>query len=976
MTTKTILASVAKATFALATVVMMSAAFTACSSDKDDGGSSILPEAAPQTVTIDGVEKTVVRTEHIVRPNGNYEISLYLDNSGFEVVRMVMNKERHMYVDIDLTKKEEKTDEVYWTFEYKSGSTKLAGMSASSDPKSNGKRTFITGTLHASVNDGGKVDFMLKNGRVLDENDEQRTITINYSGETQMPDANSLIINGSNQKILKAEYKRNIYNRYTLLLYFSTDGQKVVEINLNGDKHFGPNINLAKTESEEIPFKKGGNWNVEFSELNSSNSLGASGSPRDERTFNSGNLVVTGDPGRGVSIRIENVSTYSKYEEVGNTLSLRYSGAMTFIPEEPQPDPKPNTFTLDKYNEYSIQLVEYEELGQNRYKFNLYTSTAKDQYVTFYLDESLHPGQDIDLTKKESKHDADYWLIDIYDEGSKLMAKASGNPNDNIQVFHTGTLSVRGNHYNELELTLKSGTLKDVNGDRRVITLHYKGKAIHKPLPPARQGYVTIDGVDKKILRAESRELDKGTYYIDLILSTNGKERINMVLNQNKHFNKNFDLSKAESYDGVDNYTINYFDANDKQVIYTNGNVSNFNTGILEVYNSVPKPGYTPVIKIENGRVRDTDGKVRTLTMYCKNRFTEAVLPDAPRGYVVLDGIKKPIVKAEYTRSRRYNEYWLHFYLDNAGSEVLRIDISKYLHTNKVTNLTYKETQHDGYPYWSVLYAKNNRWYIKTSGDPTDANLNTCLAGKLNIEGRINKSIYVDLSNGFVRNELKLLHTLTLRYLGKLTESANSEKFVEYIDLGLPSGLKWGTRNLGALDPEDVGDYYVWGETQSKTEFTWENFKWQGGFSSHGLPVASKYTKEKQRLDPADDAATVNLGIEYRMPDPLEIVELIDKCRWTWTTLNGANGYQILGPNGNTIFLPAGGYCSEKEKYNNTVEGHYNSREVHVYPASSIGVKFSKNKIECRTKKGIWGYPDEYQFMAMQWGLPVRAVRP
>ena len=97
MTTKTILASVAKATFALATVVMMSAAFTACSSDKDDGGSSILPEAAPQTVTIDGVEKTVVRTEHIVRPNGNYEISLYLDNSGFEVVRMVMNKERHMY---------------------------------------------------------------------------------------------------------------------------------------------------------------------------------------------------------------------------------------------------------------------------------------------------------------------------------------------------------------------------------------------------------------------------------------------------------------------------------------------------------------------------------------------------------------------------------------------------------------------------------------------------------------------------------------------------------------------------------------------------------------------------------------------------------------------------------------------------------------------------------------------------------------
>ena len=86
MTTKQFLASCAKATFALATVVMMSAVFTVCSSDNDDGGSSTLPEAAPQTVIIDGVEKTVVRSEHIARPNGNYEISLYLDNSSFEVV--------------------------------------------------------------------------------------------------------------------------------------------------------------------------------------------------------------------------------------------------------------------------------------------------------------------------------------------------------------------------------------------------------------------------------------------------------------------------------------------------------------------------------------------------------------------------------------------------------------------------------------------------------------------------------------------------------------------------------------------------------------------------------------------------------------------------------------------------------------------------------------------------------------------------
>ena len=33
----------------------------------------------------------------------------------------------------------------------------------------------------------------------------------------------------------------------------------------------------------------------------------------------------------------------------------------------------------------------------------------------------------------------------------------------------------------------------------------------------------------------------------------------------------------------------------------------------------------------------------------------------------------------------------------------------------------------------------------------------------------------------------------------------------EYVDLGLPSGTLWATRNVGADKPEDIGDYFAWG---------------------------------------------------------------------------------------------------------------------------------------------------------------------
>lgn len=147
---------------------------------------------------------------------------------------------------------------------------------------------------------------------------------------------------------------------------------------------------------------------------------------------------------------------------------------------------------------------------------------------------------------------------------------------------------------------------------------------------------------------------------------------------------------------------------------------------------------------------------------------------------------------------------------------------------------------------------------------------------------------------------------------------------VEYVDLGLPSGLKWAKCNLGASKPSEPGDHYAWGETDPKAEYTWATYKWMQAGQSEAKYI-TKYTiadgetggiwydssgafigDNKTALVAADDAATAKLGSPWRMPTIDEFQELIDKCTWTWTTQDGVNGYQVDGPNGNAIFLPAG----------------------------------------------------------------------
>ena len=143
-----------------------------------------------------------------------------------------------------------------------------------------------------------------------------------------------------------------------------------------------------------------------------------------------------------------------------------------------------------------------------------------------------------------------------------------------------------------------------------------------------------------------------------------------------------------------------------------------------------------------------------------------------------------------------------------------------------------------------------------------------------------------------------------------LTVRKNSPSAPEAVNLGL--SVKWASFNLGATKPEEYGDYYAWGETEPKADYSWATYKWCMGSKNTLTKYCTRseygyngFTDEKTVLDPEDDAAHVILGGNWRMPTKEEQDELRNKCSWEWTQVNGVNGQMVTGPNGNSIFLPA-----------------------------------------------------------------------
>ena len=118
-----------------------------------------------------------------------------------------------------------------------------------------------------------------------------------------------------------------------------------------------------------------------------------------------------------------------------------------------------------------------------------------------------------------------------------------------------------------------------------------------------------------------------------------------------------------------------------------------------------------------------------------------------------------------------------------------------------------------------------------------------------------------------------------------------------FIDLGL--NIKWSATNLGASVPEDYGNYYSWGETNTKSYYTSANYK----LINNDNISATQY-----------DPAKSKLGNQYRMPTQNEFIELMNRCDWQSYVYNNTPGYAVIG-NGNAIFIPAAGYINGSNLY-------------------------------------------------------------
>ena len=121
----------------------------------------------------------------------------------------------------------------------------------------------------------------------------------------------------------------------------------------------------------------------------------------------------------------------------------------------------------------------------------------------------------------------------------------------------------------------------------------------------------------------------------------------------------------------------------------------------------------------------------------------------------------------------------------------------------------------------------------------------------------------------------------------------------DLIDMGL--SVKWGSRNVGASDPGNDGDYFAWGETQTKETFLSDNYL---------------YNETPERLPLSADAASVNLGGSWRMPTREEFIELADDSRTMRESgvYKGRYGFMYISrKNGNRVFFPCAGYKNEDD---------------------------------------------------------------
>lgn len=224
------------------------------------------------------------------------------------------------------------------------------------------------------------------------------------------------------------------------------------------------------------------------------------------------------------------------------------------------------------------------------------------------------------------------------------------------------------------------------------------------------------------------------------------------------------------------------------------------------------------------------------------------------------------------------------------------------------------------------------------------------IGGGIELEITIDGTLYrIDLGYPTWHAEQQYVYPITVNR--KEQEAILQPTQGEFIDLGLPSRILWASCNIGAKTPEKYGQYYAWGETISKEEYTLATYKYYNEESASFIEIGNDISGSDY------DAAHINLSEYCQIPSREEFEELRKMCTWTWITYNGTRGYFVVGPNGNSIFLPAAGDA----EFNQGRSGYY-------WTANAGSSEFFATCF--RFENGLYLTMDEMLFH----GLPIRSV--
>ena len=210
-----------------------------------------------------------------------------------------------------------------------------------------------------------------------------------------------------------------------------------------------------------------------------------------------------------------------------------------------------------------------------------------------------------------------------------------------------------------------------------------------------------------------------------------------------------------------------------------------------------------------------------------------------------------------------------------------------------------------------------------------------------------------------------------LQSCDRKNNNGDNNSSVKWVDLGLPSGLLWADRNVGASSPEDYGNYYAWGETVSKEVYDWTTYAYGNNYdqltkycdgSDYGL---DGFTDNLTTLQASDDAATANFGGKARTPTRDEWEELLSQTTYGMVSCNGVRGLLLTGRNGKLLFLPAAGFRAGSNLIFAGEDGDYWSSTLYTgYPDHAWGFCFDSDD---QRMSYTGGYRDD--------GFSVRAVR-